>query len=376
MTLRWLLTVGFCVTCAGSAWGMDRVTLKRDGRTTQLDGRVLVTAEDGGLLLQARDGVLWAVKPEEKVRHVVDQVAFEPYSREQMAQRVLAELPLGFKVHHTAHYSICYNTSQRYAQWCGGLFERLYRAFRTFWTNKGLKLTEPEFPLVAVVFASQNGFTNHARGELGDAAGSIIGYYSLRTNRMTMYDLTGVNRFGGARNAGVPVSAILAQPEALRQVATVVHEATHQIAFSCGLHVRYSDCPMWVSEGIAVYFETPDLRSSTGWRGIGAVNRARLTRFRQYLRSRPPDSLKTMIAADDRFRSTEVGLDAYAEAWALTYFLTRRYPKQYIAFLEIISRKPASIFDGSEKRVAEFEAIFGDLKTLDTEFLRHMQRVR
>ena len=61
-----------------------------------------------------------------------------------------------------------------------------------------------------------------------------------------------------------------------RPVSTIVHEATHQIAFNSGLHQRLSDCPKWFSEGVAMYCETPDLKSSEGWAGIGAVNRNRL----------------------------------------------------------------------------------------------------
>ena len=49
------------------AWALDYVTLRRDGKETQVSGRLVVTAQDGGLLLLARDGVLWAIPPEEQV---------------------------------------------------------------------------------------------------------------------------------------------------------------------------------------------------------------------------------------------------------------------------------------------------------------------
>ena len=73
-------------------------------------------------------------------------------------------------------------------------------------------------------------------------------------------------------------------------MATIIHEATHQLAFNCGMQNRYADIPLWLSEGIAIYFETPDLRNKRGWRSIGSVNRVRLAEFRRYLRSRPSDS--------------------------------------------------------------------------------------
>jgi len=55
-------------------------------------------------------------------------------------------------------------------------------------------------------------------------------------------------------STGAQIKQILAQPDALQTVSTIVHEATHQIAFNCGLHTRLSDCPVWFSEGIAMYF--------------------------------------------------------------------------------------------------------------------------
>jgi len=169
---------------------------------------------------------------------------------------------------------------------------------------------------------------------------------------------------------------LLSQPGTMRQVSTIVHEATHQIAFNCGLHQRYSDCPRWFSEGIAMYFETPDLRSSRGWRGIGEVNRIRLSRFRQYLRRRPPDSLKTLVQDDARFLDPKQGLDAYAETWALTYFLIRQRPREYLEYLRRLSEKGPLLEDEPEERLASFREVFGPIEPLDREFLRYMMRVR
>jgi len=107
------------------------------------------------------------------------------------------ELPAGFTVHRTKRYVVCYNTSRAYAQWCGSLFERLYMAFTNYWTKKDLELSEPEFPLVAIVFGDKRSYTDFAKREVGDAAGKIVAYFSLQSNRMVMYDLTGVEAHGG-----------------------------------------------------------------------------------------------------------------------------------------------------------------------------------
>jgi hypothetical protein len=133
---------------------------------------------------------------------------------------------------------------------------------------------------------------------------------------------------------------------------------------------------LWLSEGLAMFFETPDLTSSKGWRTIGAVNRPRLVRFRQYLKTRYADSLETLIADDKRFRDTTTALDAYAEAWALNYFLINHYPEEYAAYLKLLGEKGPLLTDSPDVRVAEFRKAFGkELDELDREFQQQLRRV-
>ncbi len=160
-------------------------------------------------------------------------------------------------------------------------------------------------------------------------------------------------------------------------VATVIHEATHQLAYNCGMHTRFADIPLWVSEGLAVYFETPDLRSRQGWRNIGGVNTYRLGRFHQYARNRGSDSLQSLVSEDSRFRKPDQALDAYAEAWAFNYFLIRQKPKEYVQYLQQLAERKPMFYDTPEERLTTFRKIFGDkLTTLDAEFLRSMATIR
>src|SRR3990167_1134413 len=99
----------------GPAWALDHVSLRHKNKQVQVAGRVLVAAQDGGLLLLARDGVLWTVQPDELLEHTTDDVPFKPLSADEVSERLLSELPPGFDVHRTAHYLIFYNTSREYA---------------------------------------------------------------------------------------------------------------------------------------------------------------------------------------------------------------------------------------------------------------------
>lgn len=353
----------------------DQVTIRRDGSEQKIDGEVVIEAQDGGLLFMDRSRQLWTVMPDELVDRQSDGNVFRSYDRDEMADRLMDQMG-GYRIHQTAHYVICYNTSQAYAKWSGALFERLYRAFLNYWRERDLDVREPDWPLVALVFGSKAAYTAHATGELGAATNSIIGYYSLATNQVTTFDLTGADgRFLSTRNAQKRIDAILSRPNAERTVATIIHEATHQLAFNCGLQTRYADIPLWVSEGQAIYFETPDLRSTKGWRTIGAVNRVRNAGFRRYLPKRPAGSLRSLIATDDRFKGRSAP-DAYAEAWALNYFLIRQRSKDYARYMQHLSAKQPMQYDSPAERLALFQQVFGDdLATLDIQFVRYMRSV-
>lgn len=367
------------LSAPGSLCALEHVTLRHEGREQTVSGQVVVTAEDGSLLLMTSDGTLWAIEPDKLLARTQDDEVFRPLSRNELAKQLLSELPTGFEVYTTHHYLIGYNTSREYAAWCGALFERLYKGFTNSWSRKGMKLHEPEFPLVAVVFNTHESYAKYSQAELGQAVSSIVGYYSLRSNRMTMYDLTGIESLRSAadrRGSSAQINMILSRPEAELVVATIIHEATHQIAFNSGLQTRFADIPLWVSEGIAVYFETPDLQSAKGWRKVDVVNANRLERFREYLGQRPAGSLKSLISDDKRIRDTRTALDAYAEAWALNYYLIHHRSKQYLAYLQMLSDKKQFLWDDPKTRLKEFRAAFGDLGQLDADFLRQMQKVR
>ena len=380
---RWYIALLFVIAIlqSSSARALDRVVFRqgKDAPEQRLFGKLLIKAADGGLLLQTTDGRLWPIQPEEIIEHQETPDAFKALTPAELAKQLVAELP-GCEVHTTAHYLICHNTSKAYAQWVGALYERLYAGFNNFWTRKGIKLRESETPLVVCVFADQTSYATYTRPELGEGTKSIIAYYSLKSNRVAMYDLTGVEALrqpGDHRGSVQQINAMLAKPEAESMVATIIHEATHQIAFNCGLHARFADIPLWVSEGMAVYFETPDLNSASGWSTIGKVNPLRLPTFREYLGGRGESSLESLLADDRRFRDPAQALNAYAEAWALNYYLLKQHGDAYVAYLKTLSQKGPMVVDDPTARLKEFKAAFGpDLKKFDGEFVKQMVKVK
>jgi hypothetical protein len=357
---------------------VEEVQFIHDGRPTSVAGRVLVEAADGGILLQSSDAVLRTIQGQAIVDRKQTATPFSPLSPDELAKKLLADLPPGFRVHTTPHFVVCYDTSREYAEWNSALFERLYKAFTNYWDRQGLEIHEPEFPLAAVVYADRSSYAAAARDDFGTAAGNIVGYYSLETNRINMYDLTGAESLRGPANRRGSlreINQMLSQPAAVPLVATIVHEATHQIAFNCGLQTRFADIPLWLCEGMAMYFEAPDLASSRGWRGIGRVNYRRLETFRRHLPEWHRGSLEQLLADSDRFRNPDTAIAAYADAWALNYYLIKYRSDDYASYLKQLAAKQALRRDDAATRLAEFRQHFGDLRQLEEAFLKQMSRV-
>ena len=365
---------------ASNLQGEDVVTFSANdrpfGAPPFLSGRVASKAEDGGLLFEEPSSRYWLIEPQMIASHESNNTPFRYWDAEATEDALKREFP-GFKTHKTEHYVVVYSASEAYARWCGSLFERLHEAFHGYWRAKGWELQPSRSPLVVVIFGDRGAYAKHAEKELGPSAGSIVGYFHLQSNRVTMQDLTG-NQKGrnGARGSRAEITAMLRSPEALLNVATVVHEATHQTAYNSGLHQRLADIPLWVSEGIAMYFETPDVDSPRGWRKIDLVNAPRLADFRKQVASRPADSLQLLMADDRRFRDPKQGVAAYAEAWALNYFLLKMHPKEYVKYLRHLSKKSPLVWATPEERIREFETETGlSLPRLDHEMTRYFDRL-
>lgn len=280
---------------------------------------------------------------------------FRSYTSSEMRTSLLEEFP-GYTVTGTGHYLVCHSprTGAGYAQF----FEDIYRAFTHYFTVRGFTVEPPRFPLVAVLLPDRNRFVQYAAHEGMQVPRSVVGYYLSQSNRIALYDVAG------------SASA----PELRNQIAaTIVHEVTHQVAFNTGLHDRFAQNPLWVVEGLAMLFEAPGVWNPRDHPNPASrLNRERLDHFRRYAAGRrKAGSLKSFLTSDDPFRTPT--LDAYSEAWALTYFLVETRSARYADYLHrLAARKRGDEYTASE-RLADFQQAFGeDLDLLEARFLRYI----
>ena len=356
-----------------------QISFESEKQLKNLTGELVALDDSFGQLILDADGQLTAVSPDELKRLEILPGKLEPTSTKDLAAKALQLMPAGSKVIATDHFIVCYNTSDAYARWNSNLYERLYKGFYRFWKEKGIELAPPRFPLIALVFETKNDYVRYASQEFGGAE-NTIGYYHQSTNRLASYDLTGIEDMlppGASVAREDLINQILSRPQAERTVATIVHEACHQISFNSGLQVRLGDNPLWLSEGLATFFESPDLSTQNGWGGIGKVNWHNYNVLSRYMPNRTNDSLEMLLLDDGRLRSGETMTNAYAEAWGLTYYLIKSKPKQFVSFIKAIRDKPPGTRSTPKERIELFQKCFGDdLSKLDKDFVRFLQKVR
>jgi hypothetical protein len=353
-----------------------RVSFEENKQLRNVTGELVALDASLGQLILDADGQLTAIAPNELKRIEELPDALVPTSAKDLAKKVLTLLPPGSKSIVTDHFVVCYNTSDVYARWNSDLYEKLYKGFYRFWKEKGVELIAPRFPLVAVIFETKADYIQFAANEFAGAQ-NTIGYYHQSTNRLASYDLTGIQGLIPPKAQVMRaelINQIVSRPEGERLIATIIHEVCHQISFNSGLQVRLGDNPLWLSEGLATFFESPDLTSQTGWAGIGKLNKHNYVNLANYLPSRSNESLELLLMDDNRLRNGETMSSSYAEAWGLTYYLIKSKSKEFVTYMDKIREKPPGSRSTPKERIELFRACFGnDLRKVDRDFIRLMQ---
>ncbi len=346
------LSAGLLVgTLASAAEEAVSVTWEVTGTPRTATGLVVLEDSQGGILLLERTGEFRTI-PASQLKSRTSADEFHPASADELSESLRREFGDRFTVVRTKHYVLCTDAGARFGEWTGKLFERLFEGFQTAWKGSGLELREPTFPMPVLIFSREQDYRDYAKRDVGSIAVDL-GYYSSQTNRIALRDLTPAK---GREKSGDLSGLVDAA-----NVSTIVHEAAHQIAFNTGFHVRLADNPMWLTEGLAMYFESPDLKNATGWKTTGQVNRARLLRYRDYSRNRRrPGSLETLLAGNERFSQAETAADAYAEAWLLTHYLIRQRRDDYVAYVRALQAKTPLDIGTAGSRLAAFREVFGD----------------
>lgn len=259
--------------------------------------------------------------------------------------------------------------ARKYAE----LLDRTARAFSLYASRRKLPTIRSEFPLLVQIFSQRSEFDAYCASDDVPPNGLIRGYYHPATNRIALYERpsSGPNYRTVSNRPSVRASDSDLDPAT---VQTLLHEGIHQLAFNAGLHSRIGANPRWVVEGFAEMMEGDGTFDEKQFRGASALNPERLRHFRAYLSQVREETIAQFIANDELYFRQNV-LNAYSQAWALSYFLAETRPSKYAAYLKIISTRDSLDQEYSAtERLADFQKVFGsDLDWLEVQFVRFIE---
>jgi hypothetical protein len=384
-------------------------------------GRIVERGQ-GWCALYDREGRMHTIDLDQVTRFKKVSSTFAPYSFQTLRSKLLKEFGSESEVSTTRHYVVC-APKGRAKTYCD-VFEKTWRRFHMYFAIRGFKMNDPEFPMIAVVLKDRKSFLEYAKSENAKVDSSILGYYWSTHNRVIMFEdqksqasvfgqaaateerllasavrggshlaaFDGPSRieddawrwaFGAAESTGD-----LHHPYALDEIATraginsdlretMIHEATHQLGYNLGLHNRTGRNPKWVVEGLATVFETPGMEKFAMDRDVKKrMNPGWHYGFKKFIKEGRPDAYLETFIRDDKPFSTQMG-NAYAQAWALSFWLIETRPREYAKFLQKMASPEVTRQLTPESRVKLFKESFGDnLILLDAEMLRYYARIR
>jgi hypothetical protein len=237
--------------------------------------------------------------------------------------------------------------------------------------RKEIPVHESEFPLVAVIFATERDFRDHKQVDP-----QVQAYYEYFTNRIFFYQES-------ERDKLEPKVTALLKPQ------TVAHEGAHQILSNIGVQPRPSSWPLWLIEGLAEYCATT-VRTKKGimWSGMGAINSLHMATIRELedpLSNQVNGAIvpavqvarhRSTMQAELLMEKTALTPTDYAQAWALTHYLAQERGGAFVDYLKTMSRIPPLEPRTPQENLLEFRQFFGgDLARLDKKVDDHIYKL-
>ena len=269
-----------------------------------------------------------------KDRKGIEVVApsFEPYVPSELKKRLKREFGSRYDISTTKNCVVVHPWGE--PDYWAEPFEKMIQRFEAYFDKRKFELKESQFPFIVIVLRSRRDFDRYMHNEINLHNGNVAGFYSRVSNRMVTYDPSGFVR----------------KPEQkswLLTSRTMFHESAHQLAFNRGVHNRYSPPPLWLSEGLAMLFET------------GGTNSLRLQTLRKHYKQRKVTGQVSKLLVDDKLFKTDPEL-AYSIAWGMANYLSVKNPKGFLAFLKQDSQRKDFHINPPPHRLKLFANHFGN----------------
>ena len=353
-TLTLLIAASLAATAAADTFTVR--TSRTDKET--FEGHVYAQADDGTLAMMRRDGSL-TIAPAGAVLEREPGDKPEPLTGGEMAskleERFGAELT---RTHVCDPFVVVLKLAAPLEKDRRPFVKKFFKQVQTFllqlnrnfgsWSkNMGLPAEDPEYPLVVVVFETDEDFEAYARETMaggGLSAGNVTGFYSGGTNWLAV-------RLDECDNFQLPL-----------------HEGIHQQVYNRGWFKRLAPVPTWFNEGIATGFENEGTKLRGDPRKVSAEYVARSARPMAV-------SFAEVIAEDRTFRGDVLAGEAYTRAWALHWLVVNRRTKQYAEYVRRLGEREPLQRATADDRLEEFEETFDiDVADLQEMYVREVTK--
>ncbi len=340
--------------------GTGQTVATLDADNAKVVGKLLVRVDDHQVVILP-DGQL-------VVRHDRDAPLtdrpFQAISKDQLAERLLKTTFAGFKTKQTRRYLYIYNTSEEFALATSRIMETMFPGVAAYAKAQKVEISEPDVPLVVVMFRTEDEFQAYERMPAG-----VVAYYNILTNWVVMYE--------ESRLRSVKPELAIQQ-----SISTIAHEGAHQILHNIGVQQRLSLWPMWLSEGLAEYFAPTTFGNRMRWKGAGQVNDMRMFELELYLKSRAAEQPNAHLI-EQTVMASRLTSTGYATAWSLTHYLAKNKRAEFNAFVGEVSRLGPLEAVGEPTVVGVipanlqlFKQHFGDdLIDLNTRLVLHLKKL-
>jgi len=332
-----------------------------------------------------------------------DQKRFRPVDK-QWAGKLENLMGGRLKLTHSAHFTVLSDCDEQAAQMQAEAMEDTYLLFYRNAAAIGLRPMPPPNRLVCVLFEKFDDYTDFLRQFEGMQNSWAGGYYSWRTNRasffqdrdnpafkevheklasieMTIKELhEQMDSLGDGETAkrlkiqeqlkhnNSLLASINARLNYVGRISTLSktrHEAAHQLLFNSGIQKRGNGYPFWLTEGLAMLFESVDAQGAAG---PSLVNTYRLRTYRRLQENHQLIPLVDLLhhVPKDNDSAEEVA-GRYAQAWAVMHYLWNKQPQRVASYLLTMEKNEKADWDKL------FAACFGDdLNALEAAVKAHV----
>ena len=275
-------------------------------------------------------------------------------------------------LHRTRHFFLVSENGSSTPPALGAMLEAIHARLSQAMASHGLSVRSVSDPLLWICFDDQEQYRRHSIEVERANPAFQDAFYSTRTNHVVFYSggLTALPRAAGSfalSGAAVHLTGMGSGPADERGVCSAVcseqiqiltHEMAHQLAYNRGLQKRGVMYPLWVSEGLATFFE--DCAALPG-DPANPSRRQRLAELGRHGRMLPLEKL-AVLAGPEALEPSPA--DAYAQFWGLLGFLLEYHPNELRAYLSDLFQGPQGWRPATALK-RDFVRHFGPIEPLD-----------